>query len=253
MMHPWRKRCAGALVVLALLVPCGAVSGAALIEGVVKSLLLAELPRLLGPADRYDAEVLGASDDGSHYDEVRVTGARVARPGNPVIDTLQANLKDVQVDVDRRQLQTIGDARAEVRLRAADLAAFLRRQGWVQGASVTFTGRDSVVVRGRPSVAGLTTAAALGETEFRGRLLPHGSQLRLTVDAVRIAGFEATDLSRGVLEASINPLFDTAAYAVPSHIDSVEVQGGDTLVIAASGSELRPAEAPAPQPGRPAR
>lgn len=209
------------------------------LEDVAAQLLEAELPRVLGPAARYVATVGGAWPDGSHFERVEVLGERVARPGNPVIDRLQATLLDVEVDVPRRRVDAIGDARAEVRIRAADLAAFLQQQGWVQEAAVAFEGANRIVVTGRPSMAGYTTVPALGKAEFRGRLLPHGSTLRLTVDAVRIAGFEATELTRGVLEGTINPLFDTSAYAVPSEVDAVEVQG-ESLVIQASGSGLKP-------------
>lgn len=222
---------------------CGLAFGAKRLEDVAAQLLEAELPRVLGPAARYVATVGGAWPDGSHFERVDVVGERVARPGNPVIDRLTANLVDVEVDVPRRRVDAIGGAQAEVRIRSADLAAFLQQQGWVQEASVAFGGRDGIVVSGRPSMAGYTTAPALGKAEFRGRLVPQGSTLRLTVDAVRIAGFEATELTRGVLEGTINPLFDTAAYAVPSQVDAVQVQG-DSLVIRASGSELKPAAPP---------
>nr|MBA3589523.1 hypothetical protein [Methylibium sp.] len=52
-----------------------------------------------------------------------------------------------------------------------------------------------------------------------------------------------TELTRAVLEGTINPILDTSAYAVPSRIDAVEMQGG-AMVISASGSELKPAVAP---------
>lgn len=214
-------------------------NAAPLLEDVVERLLLAELPRMLGPADRYAAKVRGAWPDGSLFQQIDVSGERVARAGNPVLDRLQATLREVEVDVGRQRVDSIGGAQVEVRLRAGDIAGFLRRQGWVDGATAGFTGRNGIVVVGRPVMAGYT-APALGDVEFRGRLLPQGSQLRLTVDAVRIAGFEATELTRSVLEGTINPLFDASAYAAPTRIDSAQVQG-DAMVITASGSRVVPA------------
>jgi hypothetical protein len=212
---------------------------APLLEDVVERLLLAELPRMLGPAARYTAKVQGAWPDGSEFKQIAVTGERVAQPGNPVLDRLQATLRDVQVDVGRQRVDSIGDAQVEVRLRAGDVAGFLRKQGWVEGAAVGFTGRNGIVVTGQPVMQGYT-APALGIVEFRGRLVPQGSQLRLTVDAVRIAGFEATELTRAVLEGTINPLFDAQAYAAPAQIDDAQVQPDNTMLIRASGSRLRP-------------
>jgi hypothetical protein len=213
---------------------------APLLEDVVERLLLAELPRMLGPAARYTAKVQGAWPDGSEFKQIAVIGERIAQPGNPVLDRLQATLLDVQVDVGRQRVDSIGDAQVEVRLRAGDVAGFLRKQGWVEGAAVGFTGRNGIVVTGQPVMQGYT-APALGNVEFRGRLVPRGSQLRLTVDAVRIAGFEATELTRAVLEGTINPLFDAQAHAAPSQIDDAEVQADNSMLIRASGSRLRPA------------
>lgn len=214
-------------------------NAAPLLEDVVERLLLAELPRMLGPAARYSAKVQGAWPDGSEFKQIDVAGERVAQPGNPVLDRVQALLRDVQVDVGRQRVDSIANAQVEVRLRAGDVAGFLRKQGWVEGAAVGFIGRNGIVVTGQPVMQGYT-APALGSVEFRGRLLPQGSQLRLTVDAVRIAGFEATELLRAVLEGSINPIFDAQAYAVPSQIDDAQVQPDNTLLIRASGSRIKP-------------
>jgi hypothetical protein len=215
---------------------------APLLEDVVERLLLAELPRMLGPAARYIAKVQGAWPDGSEFKQIDVSGERVAQPGNPVLDRVQATLRDVQVDVGKQRVDSIANAQVEVRLRAGDVAGFLRKQGWVEGAAVGFTGRNGIVVTGQPVMQG-TTAPALGVVEFRGRLVPQGSQLRLTVDSVRVAGFEATELLRAVLEGTINPLFDAQAYAVPSQIDDAQVQPDNTMLIRASGSRLRPVPA----------
>lgn len=212
---------------------------APLLEDVVERLLLAELPRVLGPAARYTAKVQGAWPDGSEFRQIDVSGERVAQPGNPVLDRVQATLRDVQIDVGKQRVDSIANAQVEVRLRAGDVAGFLRKQGWVDGAAVGFTGRNGIVVTGQPVMQGYT-APALGVVEFRGRLVPQGSQLRLTVDSVRIAGFEATELTRAVLEGTINPLFDAQAYAVPSQIDDAQVQPDNTMLIRASGSRIRP-------------
>jgi len=237
-----RRRTVFALPLAALAFDGGGARAAPLLEDVVERLLLAELPRLLGPAARYIAKVQGAWPDGSEFKQIAVTGERVAQPANPVIDRLQATLRDVQVDVARQRVDSVGDAQVEVRLRAGDVAGFLRARGWVEGAAVGFTGRNGIVVTGRPALQG-ATLPALGEVEFRGRLLPQGSQLRLTVDAVRVAGFEATELARAVLEATINPLFDAQAYAAPSQIDDAQVSsdnGDNTMLIRASGSRIQP-------------
>ncbi|HEU4458039.1 MAG TPA: hypothetical protein VFR90_02835 [Methylibium sp.] len=209
------------------------------LEDVIEALLAAELPRVIGPAARYTSKVEGAFPDGSQIERVALVGERVARPGNPVLDRFEATLRQVEIDTLRRRVDAIGDAQVEVRLRAGDVAGFLRSQGWVDGAAVGFTGRDGIVVSGRPMMNGYV-APGLGAAEFRGRLLPQGSQLRLAVDAVRIAGFEATEIARAVLEGTINPIVDAQAYAVPARIDDAAVSEGNVMVVRASGSRVVP-------------
>ena len=197
------------------------------------------LARAIGPAASYEVQVSGASLDASRFERVAVVGRRIARERAPVIDRLELELRGVVVDRQEKRLAALGDSRGELRVRAADLAEFVRASGWVDDARVTLAAPDRIRVSGRPRIAGV----ALGESlEFEARLFGAETQLRVAIERVRIGNASAPALVRAVLEGAVNPLFDAAGHPLPARIDAVEVDG-DALRIGASGSRLPP---PAP-------
>ena len=199
------------------------------------------LVRVVGPAESYDVEVVGASADGSRFERVRFVGRRIARAKAPVVDRLELDLQGVVVDRREKVLTAVAATRAELRLRGADLADYLRQTGWVAEPSVVFSAPDRIAIAGTPRLGGI--AVAIGEgAEFQGRLFASGSQLRLAVDRVRIGPSTAVPLLRAVIERAINPLLDVSAYPLPAQIDAVEAGDGG-LRIVTSGSRL-PASAP---------
>ena len=212
-------------------------SCAAYVEQRVESAILEALPQALGSADRYEAQVQGANGDATHFDQVRAIGVWVRRARTPVLDRVETQLQDVTVDRQAKRVTAIGDAKATVRLKDADLAAYLRQQPWIENPAVRFNDASQIVVTGRlklPGIALITNQDA----EFRGRLVPRESRLLMLVESVRYGNREAPAVARGLIEQAINPVIDTAAYAVPSRIDAVSVEG-DTLVVDASGSRMQ--------------
>lgn len=211
-------------------------SCAAYVEQRVESVIVEALPRVVGPADRYEATVRGANAAATHFDQVSAVGARVQRPRAPVLDRVEMDLFDVSVDRAAKRVTSVGDARANVKLRAEDLAAYLGRQSWIEAPTVRFDSSAEVIVSGRLKLPGLALMSN-SIAEFRGRLIPHDSQLLLEVASLRLGDREAPALALGVVEQAINPIFNAADHAVPSRIDAVVVDGA-SLVIAASGSQM---------------
>lgn len=211
-------------------------SCAALVEQRAETVIAEALTSTLGPAARYDVRVEGAQSGGLRFARVHVVGTRVERPGAPVIDWLQADLSDVIVDREARRLISIGNAKLQAHVRSKDLAAYLVDRGWVENARVSLKQAAEVIVTGVPRIAGFVVPG-IAPVEFRGRALARGSQLRLSVDSVRIGGFEAPAFVRVLFEERLNPIFDTSTYAVPSTIDFVRVEG-DALAVSASGVQV---------------
>jgi hypothetical protein len=202
-----------------------------------ESSLLVAMPRVLGPADRYEATVRGANTSASHFDLVRVVGVRVQRPKTPVIDRFEATLREVSVDRPNKQVTAIGTAQAVVRVTAADLQSHVERQGWIGQPRVRLLPPDGITVTGllEVPVAGATLSSS---ASFTGRLVPSGSRLLIAVDALSLGDRQAPPLLRSWVGAAVNPLFDLSAYAVPSTIDRVSVQD-DAIRLEASGSRMQ--------------
>ena len=211
-------------------------SCAATLEKRAQAGIAQALPGTLGPAARYEVEVEGAARFASSFARVHATGERVARPGAPVIDRLEAHLEDVVLDPETRRVTSIGGARVRAHIREQDLAAWLLDRGWIDRPRVMLRPPAAVVVPGVPRLTAFPLPDALG-VELRGRLVARGPQLRLRADSVAVAGVEVPAFARALLEEAVNPLFDTSAYVVPSTLDSVRVEG-DALVVFASGSGL---------------
>ena len=220
-----------ALFAVTLLVAC-----ASYVDQRTEDALREALPRLVGPAERYDVTVRGADAGGSRVAEVRAVGIRVQRAGAPVLTRIDVNLADVVVDRTERRVTSIGRAAIALHLHEQDLTEFLRRQEWVESATVRFSGSDEITIAGRLGVRGLS-ALSSPRAELHGRLVPRGAQLLLRIDAIRLGDGTAPPLVRRILEQTLNPIFDAASHAVPSQLDSVEA-GGGALVIRASGSDL---------------
>jgi len=225
--------------------PAGAIAAAALLlaacagqlERRVEGLIVEALPRLFGPAERYEAQVQGARADGSRFERVRALGLRVRPERGPVVDRIEAELIDVVVDRAARRISALRDARASLRLRADDLAEYLGRR-WIEAPQVRFGDAGTIVVTGRLRLPQL--AASIGPSaEFRGRLVPRGAQLLLAIEALRLGDRAAPALALGLVEAAINPIFDASEHPVPARFDRVAAEG-DALVIEASGSRLPP-------------
>ncbi|MGZ8260209.1 MAG: LmeA family phospholipid-binding protein [Caldimonas sp.] len=194
------------------------------------------LARAIGPAASYEVQVRGASLDASRFDRVAVVGRRVARERAPVVDRLSFELRGVVVDRENKRLVALADSRGELRVRADDLTEFVRTSGRIEDVRVALAAPDRIRVWGRPRIAGIAVG---GGVEIEGRLAAAGTQLRLTLDRVRIGNASAPPLVRALLEAAVNPLFDGASHPLPARIDAVEADE-DALRIVASGSRLPP-------------
>ena len=194
------------------------------------------LAQTLGPALRYDVEVQGVSQDASLIDRVRVVGFRVARNDAPVLDRLDVDFRGVRVDRTEKRIVAIESAAVTADLLAGDLANYLMTQGWIGDAKVGFRPASEIVASGRLKLPGMSSGPT-ASAEFRGRLLAQGSQLHLSVDSLRLGTLAAPPVLRALLETTLNPLVDTASFAVPSRIDSVVVEEA-VLRIRGSGVDL---------------
>jgi hypothetical protein len=226
-----RARLGAVLALAALLAAC-----ADYLDARAEGALREALVRVVGPAASYDVSVSGASLDASRFERVRFVGTRIVRARAPVLDRLELELRGVAIDRQEKRLTALAGATGSLRIRAADLADYLRERGWFEDARVVLAAPDRVAISGTPKIGGAVLQLRDG-AELQGRLVAQGAQLRLAVEAVRIGELQAPPLIRSLLERAVNPLLDAGGFPVAARIDAVAVEG-DAVVITASGSRL---------------
>lgn len=198
------------------------------------------LPRVIGPALGYEVSVSGVADSASKFERVHIVGNRVARQGVPVFDRLEGNLDNVVVNRAEKRVVGIGSAAVMAELLAGDVASYISSHSLLEDAKVSFVMPSSVVATGRIRIPGtILSSAAVGE--LRGNLQADGSRLHLNVESLSLGSVAAPGLLRSALEAAINPLVDLSTFAVPSQIDSIQVDGS-RLLIRASGADMQPGQ-----------
>lgn len=217
----------------AVVVTLGVAGCASVVDHRAEQIILSELPRLVGPAREYRVSALGVTPSAGQLQAVRVVGERIARPGSPVIDQANVQLRDVRFDRAEKRVESIGavDARATVLPR--DIASFLDERPGLDAVDVQFYGNGEIAVRAQPSVAGFTLPSGV-RVSMRGYLVPEGSRLKLEISDLRAAGFEVGLLPKAALQVLVNPIVDLSSLPALTRISSVRVEGA-ALVIEASG------------------
>ena len=201
------------------------------VSGRVEAEIEAALPRTLGPAARYDAEVGGLRLSDGTAETVTVLGERVAREAAPVVDRLDVRLDGVAFDRASKRLTRVDAARATARVLAADLAAYLEAQRGVADATVTVAAPDRASVRLEGQLRGLRVPVG---AEVRGRLRADEGRVRLDVESVRAAGIGLGGAVAREVSARINPVVDLTDEELALEVTAVRVENG-AVVLEATG------------------
>ena len=202
----------------------------------IERIIGAELPRVVGPAARYEVNVQGTRVDGEIADlrQVRAVGDRVARDNTPVLDRIEVTLADVVVDRKEKRLLGLGAADARVRVLPSDIAAFLDAKQGFDNVSVTLQPPYEMTVEAQFAIAGFVLPR-FARTKVRGRLVTTDGNLIMEIADLRIAGFPTGTIPAIVLEKLINPLVDLSTLPAPTRVTAVEVTQ-DAVLLTASGS-----------------
>ena len=201
------------------------------VDGRVEAEIEAALPTALGPADSYEATVSGVSLRAGTLETVQVLGRRVAREDAPVIDRLDATLRDVAFDRGSRELTRVGSTAATARLLPRDLADYLSGQRGVGSAEVSLSAPDRVNVRVRGQIGEVTVPAT---ATVEGRLTAQGGQVLLDVERVSALGISLGARVARTVEAEVNPVADFTDEDLELRVESVSVDGS-ALVVEMTG------------------
>ena len=205
----------------------------------VESRIEDELPRLLGPADRYEVDVQGVERDASAADAVDIVGYRIRPRQGPVIDRLSIELRDVRYDRENKRLERAETAHATAWITAADLGDYLEAREGIRNATVTLGAPDSVFVRVQPDLGGIVLPGAA--VEVVGTIVGRGPYLEFEVADVDAVGLNLGDWGSRRLTRLINPLIDLSDLPLRLDVTAVQVEGRSVRLDAdGEATTLRP-------------
>lgn len=183
-----------------------------------------ELPKYVGPAERYDVEIEGFDARQGTADSVIAVGERVRPEGAPVIERLSLDLTGVVYDRQAERLSQVENARLTAVVKTPDLSDFLETYRNVREAAVTLRSPDRATLRIRPQIDQFALPAGI-TVDVGGQLVGEDTQLRFEVDQVRAAGIDVSAIAARRLSEAINPLADLENLPVEVEIVSVMAAG----------------------------
>lgn len=201
------------------------------LSGRVEAEIARGLPRAIGPADAYEVTVEGLRASAGEAERVAIVGTRVRRTGAPVLDRLDLELTGVRYDRGERVLEEVESARATVRVRPTDLAAFLGARRGVRTASVALAPPDRLTLRLRPEAGGLVLPGGVA-AEVEGRLGAEAGAVRFEVESVRAGGVGLGRLGARAVRDLVNPVLDLTAERPALEVVGVRAEA-DALVLEA--------------------
>lgn len=218
---------APAFVLLACLAAC-VVSGCGPREAQIERAIERELPRIVGPAERYDVDVTGVRRN-READRVAATGIRVQPAGSPVLDRVEIILLNVVYDPNRGQLVRIGQADGTVRVLDRDIALFLEQNRDLQDVQVRLEPPNRAVVSAQPVIPQLQLPPGAARVEVAGTLRGEGQFIEYSVTQVRAAGLTLPDPAPRLLSDEINPIVDLSGIPVVLQVVAVRVEGNAVI------------------------
>ncbi len=216
---------------------------ATVVDKRVEQLIAAELPRVVGPAARYDVNVDGARETGEIIDirRVRIVGERVERAGSPVLKRIDVTMIDLVVDRKEKRLRSLGTADASALLLPADIAAFLDARPGLDNVQVALFPPSEISIETQFALAGFALPRST-RARVRGRLIASDGRLVMEIIDLRVAGFPVGTIPSIVVEKLVNPLVDLSAMPATTRISSVQVMP-DAVLLKGSGSLIPGASA----------
>ncbi len=209
---------AGLLMAAALFAGCGSGSDSG-------RFLEQLLPRVLGPAQRYEVRVSGASEN--LLRAARVRASRLTAGEGLVLDTVQVDLANLRFN--RREQELLGADRADfwAVLLQEDLNVSLRdRVALIRDLRIRLI-PGAAQIRGSADIPGVHLPI-VPEFTLDGRLeVDDLGRLQFQPDRVHIVGIQVPALAGKFLATQINPLLDLGGMRTPVRLTSAETANGE--------------------------
>lgn len=183
-----------------------------------------ELPKYVGPAEKYDVKIEGLDVGAGSAEAVTAVGERVRPEGAPVIDRLALDLSGVVYDKEAEKLTQVDGARLTAVIKTPDLADFLETYRNVNEATVILRSPNEATLSIRPQLGDYAVPPGV-TVDVTGDLMGEGTQLRFDVTRVSAAGIDVSAIASERLSNAINPLADLKNLPIEVDISSVVVAG----------------------------
>jgi len=216
--HPHQAR-AGIIALLSAIAFTGCTPASLVEQGIER-----ELPKYVGPADRYEVTIDGLQVKEGTASNVTAVGERVRPDGAPVIERLVLELEGVEYDRNAEKLRQVDGARVSAVIKTPDLVTFLEAYRDVREAQVMLRSPNEATIRLRPEIGGLAVPQGV-TVDVTGQLIGEQTQLKFNVTEVSAAGLDLSAIAARRLSDVINPLADLENLPVDVQITSVIVAG----------------------------
>ena len=212
-------------------------TGCAPTESIVERGIQRELPRIVGPAERYEVDVGGINLLSGQAQRITAVGTRVQPEGAPLLERVDVELRDVTYNRREKRMERVGHALITAQVTDAALTAFLETHRHLQEVSVTLEPPDQVAIRARPELSGIEIPAGLN-LSVAGRLIRAGQEVNYEISEARAVGIGLGNSVAGALTEAINPLIDLSKVPVVLEVTEMRVQDG-AISVSATGSYPR--------------
>ncbi|MHB9134371.1 MAG: LmeA family phospholipid-binding protein [Armatimonadota bacterium] len=224
---------AGWAPVLALLL---VLTGCGVVNSYAERTIQDRAPELLGPADRYQADVRGASRSGVDY--LRLEGINVRPAPDLLLDDLTLTLRGVrfQTEPSFHITQLAGSSftgRISETAVNAFIASRLRDRRQVREVRITLQ-QDLVRVVGTVDTLGIGVPVTT-----TGRLVAEGNHINYQPVTVTIAGVGLSGRLRDMLANAVNPLVDLSSLRFTPRVEWLGLAQGQ---LSFSGTASVPAD-----------
>jgi hypothetical protein len=188
----------------------------------------AELPRVIGPADRYEVRVSRSSSGliAGRIPWLQIRGYNVRTVKDLELDELAIRLEGVHFSRADRAVREIEQSDFEAQIGASSIAAFLHaRRPDLRRVQVRFRD-DRIAVKAAPELLGLGVPV-----EVIGRPVRSGATtINFQASRFSVLHLGLPEFAIRRLEARVNPLVDLTTLSLPVQLTSVRVEGERVII-----------------------
>lgn len=208
-----------AITALIGLAGCGGGLSATTIEREV----VARAPELIGPADRYTAQVQGSETGRIALVQLVGTGVRPT-PGLR-LDALTLTLRGTQYQLTPFRVQSVEQALFDTRVSETALNDYLTQRA--RPSDVVRNPRVRLLAGGIRAQAGVLVGGTEVPVEAEGQLVsPDGVRVNVVLDRLVVSGVGVPPTVANIVAGAVNPLVDLSGLRFTPRITAIEAQAG---------------------------